>query len=303
MTRLRRAGILAALSTLLVFALAACAGLPVSGPVRLGELIEDAGEDPPVVFVPDGPSAGMTAQQVVEGFIAAGSGPRDNWGVAQLFLAPEFRDVWKPAAGVTVYSPGQRTLTAVDDDEVQLAVVPESTVDDAGLYSTGAGSEVTLTYRLAQVDGEWRIVEAPDGIVLDRNRFASVYRSYPLMYFDATWTFLVPDLRWFVRENAATRITEALIGGGPSPWLDGAVVTAFSESAGLAQRSVPVRSQIAEVSLRAPARELEQTVLDRMQAQLEQSLAAAGILGVEMFVDVGAAHPRARRHGLRIPLR
>ena len=68
---------------------------------------------------------------------------------------------------------------------------------------------------------------APDGVVLDRNRFERVYSSYDLQFFDPSWTYLVPDTRWFPMQYAATSIAEALVNGGPSTWLEGAVSTAF----------------------------------------------------------------------------
>lgn len=281
----RRRGIAAVIAAVAALALTACAGLPVSGPVKLGRIVADAAEDPAVFFNPDDPTPGMSPQQVVDGFIAAATGPRNDWGTAQLFLTADFAERWQPTAGVTVYGPDQRTMTEPAEGEVSVEIVPEASVDATGSYSVVDAGPTTLTYRLEQVDGEWRIDDAPDGIVLDRNRFASVFRAYSLMYFDPSWSYLVPDQRWFAVENAPTRITEALVGGRPSAWLADSVVTAFTENAGLVGPSVPVRSQIAQVALRTPARDLDDLTLDRMQAQLERSLATARVQGVQMLVD------------------
>ncbi|CAI9392839.1 LpqB family beta-propeller domain-containing protein [Microbacterium sp. T2.11-28] len=266
----------------LTVVLAACAGLPVSGPVKLGRTVAEAGEEPAVSFNPDEPIPGMTPQQVVEGFIDAGTGPRNDWGTARLFLTDD--SDWNPSAGVTVYTPGQRAVVETAEGEVTVSVTQEASVDDIGAYATASGQPIALTYRLEQVAGEWRISEAPDGIVLDRNRFSSVYRAYSLMFFDPSWTYLVPDQRWFTVEYAPVRIAEALV-AGPSPWLLDSVATAFSENVGLSGPFVPVRSQTAEVSLRPPARDLDQLTLDRMQTQLEQSLASAGVRDVDLLVD------------------
>ncbi len=285
MIRSLRASLGVLVAGVLIVALAACAGLPVTGPVKLGREVADAGEAPPVFFNPAAPSSGMTPQQVVEGFIAAATGPRNDWGTARLFLTDQFADEWQPTAGVTVYATERRTVTETDAGEVSVDIVPEATVDATGAYTVADGRPATLAYRLEQVSGEWRIADAPDGIALDRDRFASVFRSYALMYFDPTWTYLVPDQRWFAVENAPTRIAEALIGGRPSPWLADSVLTAFTESAGLVGPAVPVRSQVAEVSLRTAARDLDQLTLDRMQSQLEKSLQTARVMGVQMLVD------------------
>lgn len=287
MTRRRSALALSGVGIVIAIVLTACAGLPTAGPVNAGQSVSEVETDGDFVFIPDGPASGATAQQIVEGFIAAGSGPRGNWDTAKEFLADDFRSVWKPQAGVTVYRPGERILSERAEGEFVLTVTPVAAVDDTGaLSSTLEDADISLAFTLArQSDGEWRITAAPDGIVLDQNRFRAVFGSYSLMYFDPTWTYLVPDERWFPKSYAATNIAQALVDGAPSPWLEGAVATAFSDGARLAQPAVPVRSgTVAEVSLEEGARSLEDTVLSRMQAQLEASLATAGITGVDMLV-------------------
>lgn len=278
----------AAATALAAAVLTACAGLPTSGPVNAGVVISDDGASGDVVFIPKGPVDDATPQQIVEGFIAAGSGPGPgaNWATAREFLAPEFRDQWKPS-GVTVYSPGQRRIEEISETQFQLTVTPVATVDAAGELLTADSGEIPLDFTLAQQDdGQWRITQAPNGIVLDETRFKTVFNTYSLMYFDSTWTYLVPDDRWFPRVNAATSITQALVNGSPSPWLEGAVSTAFTDDARLALAAVPVDADnVARVSLEEGARGLDQTVLNRMQTQLTRSLATAGIQGVDMVVD------------------
>lgn len=288
MMRLRAAA--AALAAALVaVVLTACAGLPTSGPVNAGVDIPDDGSSSDFVFIPKGPVEDATPQQIVEGFIAAGSGPgaNANWATAREFLAPEFRNQWKPA-GVTVYSAGDREpIQEISENEFVLTVTPVATLDAAGELLTDETGEIPLTYTLAQQsDGQWRITSAPDGIVLDQTRFVTVFNTYSLMYFDPTWTYLVPDDRWFPRVNAATSIAQALVNGAPSSWLDGAVTTAFTDDARLALAAVPVDADnVARVSLEEGARGLDQTVLDRMQTQLSESLKTASISGVDMVVD------------------
>lgn len=284
-TRARR-GMTAIVAALVALVLTACAGLPVGGPVNPGRPLDEEAGLPDFSFVPDSPSPGASPQQIVEGFIAAGSGPRRNWETAQEYLAPPFRAQWRPRAGVIVDFPGDRSYRETAADAVTLTVRPEATVDETGAYSVAGDGDIQLGFRLAlQPDGEWRITQAPDGIVLDRNRFQSVFRSYSLMYFDPTWTYLVPDQRWFPVTNPATYVAEALLDGAPSPWLAASVVTAFPEHLELAQQAVPVRSGIAQVAVSHTALEIEPEMLARMQTQLEQSLASVGILGAQLLVD------------------
>ncbi|MEZ5187546.1 MAG: LpqB family beta-propeller domain-containing protein [Microbacterium sp.] len=273
-------------ATVALVALTACGSLPTSGPVNAGKPIPDTDSNGSVVFLPDGPSKDATPQQIVEGFIAAGSGPSDNWGTAREFLTPEVKSTWNPRAGVTVYRPGERTLRQVAEGEYTLSVTPAATIDATGeLTVSGDSGDISLSFTLApQQDGQWRITQAPDGIVLDRSRFEAVYASYSLQFFDPTWTYLVPDQRWFPTQYAATSIAEALVDGGPSAWLEGSVSTAFVDGARLAQVAVPVRSNVASVSLQPGARSLGRDVLDRMQTQLQTSLAPVADQ-VDMLVD------------------
>ncbi|MGS8546814.1 GerMN domain-containing protein, partial [Salmonella enterica] len=85
---------------------------------------------------------------------------------------------------------------------------------------------------------------------------------------DPTWTFLVPDVRWFPTLNASTRIAAALIKGQPSPRLANSVVSAFPETVSLGSPSVPVVNGVAQVDLKESALTSDQTTLSRMQAQI-----------------------------------
>lgn len=277
----RRRGILAALVAA-VLALTACAGLPVEGSVNVGLPAGSGGEVPTFAFRPESPQPGATPEQIVDGFLRAGAGPADRWSVAREYLAPDAR--WLPRAGVTIDIAGERSSTVTDDGHVTVDLTPVATVDAAGAYEPSDAGPTVLTFSLEQVEGEWRITQAPDGIVLDQDQFTNVFRKYSIMYFDPSWTYLVPDVRWFTPTSIATQIAEALVDGEPSPWLADAIVTAFPEGTALAQRSVPVVAGTAQVDLTAEALEADQVTLDRMQTQLEMSLATASVPAAEMSV-------------------
>lgn len=281
----RRRRLAAALAVAVATLLAGCTGLPTGGAVVAGEPIGEEAGSVDFSFLPDPPPPGATPEQIVSGFLAAGSGPREDWLTARQFLAPDVRQSWQPTARATIDLPGERIITATADGSVSVTVTPEASVDATGALSVAEGGAMPLDFRLVEVGGEWRISEAPDGVVLDRARFQAVFREYSVMYFDPSWTYLVPDRRWFPATNAATHIAEALVDGEPSPWLAGSVVTAFPESLELATRAVPLETGIAQVPLSRSALAIVPDTRDRMQAQLEASLQSAGIIGAQMRVD------------------
>ncbi|WDG18991.1 LpqB family beta-propeller domain-containing protein [Microbacterium sp. Clip185] len=281
----------------LALVLTACAGLPTTGTVQPGPQLGSDSTAPDVIYRPDGPQPGATARQIVDGFVRAASGPQDNWQVARQFLAEDYRDQWKPEAGVIVDVLADRSYAEIDD-EIVLDVTPQATIDEAGTYTlSDEGASVPLPFSLAQdADGEWRITHAPDGIVLDEDLFRNVFRSYDVMYFDPTWRYLVPDVRWFPTTNALTRIAAAVVNGEPSPWLAASVVSAFPDNVTLVP-SVPLTNGVAQAQLSEQALGLDQVTLDRMQTQLSASLVTAQVTAVEMQVD------GARVNASRIPTR
>ncbi|HWM16530.1 MAG TPA: GerMN domain-containing protein, partial [Microbacterium sp.] len=281
-----RRGILSVLAVAAALLLSACAGLPISGSVNPGLAVGEGSGSPEFLFRPDEPQPGATPEQIVDGFIRAGSGPGPsaNWDVARMFLAPSIRETWNPEAGVTIDLPDDRQPTSPSEGVVHVSLVAVATVDQNGAYQPAEAGLTPLSFRLAQQDdGEWRITEAPDGVVIDRDVFTNVFHRYSLMYFDPTWQFLVPDMRWFPTTNAATRIAGALVNGEPSAWLVDSVVDAFPESVSLARPSVPLEAGIAQVTLSGEALAVEATTLERMQTQLTASLATAGVSGAQLL--------------------
>lgn len=276
-----------AVALIAALALSACSGLPVTGSVNPGFAADQIPDAPDFVFAPDGPQAGMTPEQIVQGFIDAGTSPEGNWAIANLFLAEGTE--WRPQAQVYIDAPGnERLYTDVAEGEISVTVTQTAGVDGTGAFTASDSVATVLPFTLAQQDdGEWRITGAPDGVVLERDLFVRVFAAYPVMFFDPDWQYLVPDVRWFpARTNAATRISQALIDGEPTSWLGASVASAFPDDVALAQASVTVDGdRVATVQLDGRALALEQVTIDRMQAQLEASLAAVGVQTVQMTAD------------------
>ena len=273
------------LAILGILVLSACAGLPVSGPVTAGRPVDEVRTGPEVRFFPDGPQPGATQEEIVEGFLLAGSGSSADWATARSFLAPAIQSSWDPSAGVAVVPTGEIVAQPAVDDTVKVILAPVASVDATGRYEPALGGTATLAFELIQVAGQWRISKAPDGIVLDESVFGTVFHRYSVMYFDTSWTYLVPDERWFPTMSAAVRITTALVDEQPSDWLAGAVSTAFTDDVTSVYSSVPQSAGTAQVELSAEALALQQLTIDRMATQLEASLATAGITEVELTVD------------------
>ena len=90
-------GVLAFLSAVLV----ACTSIPSAGPVNSTD--RTTGIDTSNVdFLPPGPSTGATPEEIIAGFIAAGTAAQDNYRVARSYLAEEVEEDWNPNASVLI---------------------------------------------------------------------------------------------------------------------------------------------------------------------------------------------------------
>ncbi|MFE6963763.1 GerMN domain-containing protein [Agromyces sp. NPDC057679] len=282
---MRRRALGASLALAMAALLSGCVALPTSGPVGVGnpDPVEESAELDTFIRPPQ---AGATPDQIVQGFIEAAASPRGNYAAARQFLTDEFSAEWVPGAGATIDVLADRSIeepvVADDAAETQLSVgaTPAAELMSNGQYELpDSTAEVTLPYRLERVDGEWRISEAPDGILIDELTFGDVFQPYELAFFDPTFRYLVPDLRWFAgRDSAQTSIVRALL-AGPAEWLAPGVETAFPEGVSLETSSVPIANGIASVELSGASFDDVLTV-QRMQEQLDESL-----VGVVRNVD------------------
>jgi hypothetical protein len=267
-------------AAVLVAALAGCASIPTSGAVNAGDP-RPREESVDLEVLPRGPQTGQTQQQILDGFIEAAASPRGNYEIAREYLTPAFAGEWASDAGTIIDVLADRGFSQLGENAIRVQAVPSGNLAPNGQYLEAVTTApVQLEYAFEQVDGEWRISRAPEGLLIDETTFRLVYREYTLAFFDPQYRFVVPDARWFAgRESAQTSIVRALL-EGPVEWLAPGVVSAIPEDVALDPATVPVNDGVAEVSFAGAAFDNLQTV-QRMQYQLEQSLA-----GVRNVSDV-----------------
>lgn len=292
-----RKGRLIGMLAVLTAVLTACAGLPTSGDVTVGLARDDVGLPPDISQIAAEPLEDASPEQIVEGFLDAALTPTDGWRIAREFLSPELAETWRPSAGVTIDAGAVgREFNAEISGEVDTAETGDvrvlldqvARVDEHGAYTELSGDESVASFQVERnSDGEWRITEAADGIVLDAEAFTQVFRQYSLQYYDPTWTRLVPEVRWYPRRpQIATTLTQSLLAGAPSEWLLPAVRSAFPSDVSLVRDAVPVSEEkVATVELTATALTLGATQLARMRTQLEETLRGAGVSEVRLTVN------------------
>ena len=280
--RTLRVGFLAVVSVFMM----ACTSIPSSGPVN--STARTTGVDTSDVdFLPPGPSTGATPEEIIAGFIAAGTAAQENYRVARSYLADEVREDWNPNASVLIRR-GEPLVSVVSNTVARYVVPVIASVDELGRFATSVSvSSQTLDFRLVLEDNEWRISGLADGIVLTEAAFAEAFSSYRLYYFSAGYRELVPDVRWFAsRGEVSSKIVRGLL-EAPSFWLDqGATVSAFPEGTQLALTPIPVVDGVASVDLTTRVLTADEVTRSRMLAQLTASLAQVqGISSARISVN------------------
>lgn len=267
-----RRGVLTAGAAMLVLALAGCVGIPTSGGVLPGAVIDEQ-LDPEVVVLASGPVPGSDQQQILTDFMQAVRSPQNDYAIAKQFLSPELEASWDPNASTVIRSTASISPGATTDT-LFYTVSSRATVDGEGRFTAQRDvSSQTLSFGFAQVDGQWRISQAADGIVLSASSFEVAFREQALYFFDPGHGYLVPDVRWFpARATAPIRVVRALL-AGPSEWLQqGVVQTAFPVATALGDGSVDVTGSSATVDLSPEALAATAQERDWMRQQLAATL-------------------------------
>lgn len=269
---------------LLVALLVGCSSIPTSGEVKEGD--GRAGE--PGQIIPQGALPGLDAspEEILRGFLAATpAGVNSAHQISREYLTATASSRWEPWRGVTVYRSDPRfTIVSTTTSRVVYAVsmAVAASVDEDGLFTeTGQQAEREFEFTLERdAQGQWRVDELPDAVLLNQSNFANLYRAVTLYFPTPDRAFLVPDVRWFARDTAPTFAVRALLESGPAPWLRDAVSIAHLGSTRLEGESVLVDSTgTAVVELSASFMDLSRDDQALLLAQL-QAVLTRGTSGV-----------------------
>ena len=276
--------VIATLSACVVF-LAACTEIPRFGPVNSVDF-EQIDDTVDVDFLPPGPSVGASQEEILLGFIAAGTAAQNNYRVARSYLAEDVTDEWNPNQVVLIRA-GEGQVQLIDDQSLQYSVPVLASVDESGRYDQAqAIGFQDLVFSFVQENGEWRISDAPPGIVLTEAAFREAFASFRLYYFSADYREVVPDSRWFAtRGDVMSNIVRGLI-DAPTFWLDqGATVTAFPPGLRLVLPPVVVNGE-ALVDVTSVMLETDEIQRARVLQQLTLSLQQVpGVASVAISVN------------------
>jgi hypothetical protein len=269
-------------------ALVGCVGIPSSGGVNVGGAIKDNGEAP-FADLPLGPPRNASKDEMLADFMQAANSPEGSYEIAREYLTKAAAQRWNPAASVLIRE-GSATQYNGSNDTVSYSVTTRASIDSTGVYSEQSRqSTQSLTFTFTKVSGQWRISGLADGTVVSRSSFTNVFAAQALYFFDPSFKYLVPDVRWFPNGSTAqSRIVSALL-GGPAGWLqNGVLVSAFPQGVTLAS-AVEVGTNAATVDLSANVEATKTIDRQRMLQQLTHSLEKTSAASVPIAMTVRGA--------------
>ena len=251
-----------------VLVLPACSTVPSNSPtVQITQApprqVDEIGIEPVA------PEPGETPDDIVRGFIDAAASTRQGHPVARQHLAKDVAGTWSDEAVITIISADYATVTTVAGS-VTVSANLVGTVDERGVFSVGGSEPFRREFTLEQVEGEWRISNPGDGLIIADLDFERLYDERAAYFLDQTGQRVVPDPRHLIRGQAQlTALVQRLL-EGPSAALAAGVYNPLS---GLQLRSaVMVRGQQATVDLRGVATD-PAPQLAQISAQLVWTLA------------------------------
>lgn len=192
---------LAALCALAAALLSACAGVPDSS---APEVVQTVGGAQPVQQPAVTPEPGADPREIVAGFLANNAANDEHHSAARAFLTPEEKNRWSDVSQTTILDNPQ--IGTFENNTITVQGHTVGTLDQNGVYTpnlqgdgNGAGvssSALTIAVGLKQVNGQWRIDQVPNGLVISASQFSQYYTQRVIYFYDQSEQHLLPVPRY-----------------------------------------------------------------------------------------------------------
>lgn len=272
--------------TSLVVVTAGCAQLPRDGQIHVGPDLQSGLESDYLYYSPGSPTTGATPEEILAGFLNAGTGPQNDYATAREYLGADLKSNWVPNKNVLIQE-GRPEITFDEAYGATVTVKIKAEIDAQGRYTQlPSGTTRQFQYKLSLEGGQWRITSAPDMTMVIQPVFDVIFHGYSLFFFDNEYQHMVPDLRWFPsRASTSTRLIAALL-DGPSDWLRSGVKSAIPSGTKLSLSAVTVANGVATVDLSNAALQASLSERQYMMAQITETLMQlSNVLSVKLLIE------------------
>ena len=221
-----------------------CVGMPTSGPVRDTDTSGGSSDaDAPAIDVEPPPPQAPPAD-IAKGFMDAMAGWPIQIGVARQYLSEDAAAAWNPTEATITFEAALPPVVSGNVATIELFQAERLSASGAWAGDVPV-SEQELHLGMRFEDGQYRITNPPDALIVPADWFAQRFTQLSLYFFDPTGRILVPEPVFVPRgDQLASTLIDRLL--DPGDELNGIVRSYLpSVDAGL---SVPVTEQgVAEI--------------------------------------------------------
>ena len=115
--------------------LSGCAQLPRNSSIGVGPDVASQTSGDFVYYSLSLPAVDASKDEIISGFLSAGTGPQDDYAIARTYLTLDAQASWLPSKEVLIQD-GSPTMTWIGDDLVAVDVKISASVDERGVYRT-----------------------------------------------------------------------------------------------------------------------------------------------------------------------
>lgn len=273
-----RVGATAMLSTLALLA-AGCANLPdSSAPQALGTI-----ERAPASTSVEAPAQGREPDLLLRDFVKASTDPANRHLAARQYLTKDMSARWDDAASATIVDKIDLITESRTANRAVYTIRANRVgqLEPGGLYQAQEG-QYEAKFSWVKVDGEWRIDDLPNGVIMDRPQFLNSYQRKSLYFLDPSAQTVVPDPRWISasQDQMVTQLIGLLI-DGPKPSLAGAVRNELGSGVSVLGPITKADGRASQVGVGLGGVQVDFQGLGRMSAQSRELLAAQVVWTLE----------------------
>lgn len=257
---------------------AGCVQLPDSGPVVNAGSRGGTNTRPPSDIDPEPPQNGESRLDVVNGFLEAMTAWPITTTVAKEYLTADAAKEWNPVAATLVYANFDPPID--DGRHVRVRLSGAARLDQSGAWRGEVPpARSRLSFDVVRQDGQYRIANPPDEMVVPSTWFQQRFGEVALYYFDPSARYLVPEPVFApLGDQLPTALISALL-AGPPRGLAGVTRTFLPAGLNLSL-SVPVTDGVAQVDLTGgrtqPSPQEASLLLAQVAATLHQDAALTG---------------------------
>ncbi|WP_296603296.1 LpqB family beta-propeller domain-containing protein [Nocardioides sp.] len=258
-------------SVVLAALVSGCVRVPDSGPVVETRSEGDVSSDTGFFYDPKPPQSGAAPAEIVRQFLIAMQAVPVSTKIAREFLTEDAAASWTPQRETITY-PTPPTPTDIGQ-RVSIQLPGANHLDSRRAWRGALPrSQRTITFDLTLEDGEWRIDDLPDALIVPQDWFQRNFRQVSLYYFDPTAAILTPEPVFVPRgDQLPSTLTQALL-AGPSPGLS-QVIQSFIPAGLEISVGVTISDDgVADILLSGDGGQPSADTIEKMLAQLAWTL-------------------------------